>query len=224
MTAMETGARSPSAGQVRRAEKRPHGGASVELANHIAVAGTQMQGKGNGAGSAPMVHREYSTSLDRTLTRSTSINLKRETSWGPLPHVDSPVGAPANGGFAAALNLGRSDTRDPAIDAAMTLTDCFLRRESSLEKLGLLKRETSLGGGGKRGTSMEFKGPTLSTMPPPDPHAAHNDLPPPPSTQRQSSLHSLASIAELTSSEKGCLLYTSPSPRDRTRSRMPSSA
>ena len=24
--------------------------------------------------------------------------------------------------------------------------------------------------------------------------------------------------------EKGCLLYTSPSPRDRTRSRMPSSA
>ena len=27
-----------------------------------------------------------------------------------------------------------------------------------------------------------------------------------------------------TISDKGCLLYTSPSPRDRTRSRMPSSA
>ena len=37
-----------------------------------------------------------------------------------------------------------------------------------------------------------------------------------------------SSIAELELSErvgiKGCLLYTSPSPRDRTRSRMPSSA
>ena len=35
-----------------------------------------------------------------------------------------------------------------------------------------------------------------------------------------------AEAADLSSSEiqKGCLLYTSPSPRDRTRSRMPSSA
>ena len=29
---------------------------------------------------------------------------------------------------------------------------------------------------------------------------------------------------EVVDSPKGCLLYTSPSPRDRTRSRMPSSA
>ena len=31
-------------------------------------------------------------------------------------------------------------------------------------------------------------------------------------------------IAAMVKSYKGCLLYTSPSPRDRTRSRMPSSA
>ena len=31
-------------------------------------------------------------------------------------------------------------------------------------------------------------------------------------------------IGELEEKVKGCLLYTSPSPRDRTRSRMPSSA
>ena len=31
-------------------------------------------------------------------------------------------------------------------------------------------------------------------------------------------------IIDLTRGELGCLLYTSPSPRDRTRSRMPSSA
>ena len=31
-------------------------------------------------------------------------------------------------------------------------------------------------------------------------------------------------IEAINSSQKGCLLYTSPSPRDRTRSRMPSSA
>ena len=30
--------------------------------------------------------------------------------------------------------------------------------------------------------------------------------------------------AKITNEEKACLLYTSPSPRDRTRSRMPSSA
>ena len=30
--------------------------------------------------------------------------------------------------------------------------------------------------------------------------------------------------ADLVHDYKGCLLYTSPSPRDRTRSRMPSSA
>ena len=35
---------------------------------------------------------------------------------------------------------------------------------------------------------------------------------------------SLASASILTETVKGCLLYTSPSPRDRTRSRMPSSA
>ena len=29
---------------------------------------------------------------------------------------------------------------------------------------------------------------------------------------------------EINNLDKGCLLYTSPSPRDRTRSRMPSSA
>ena len=29
---------------------------------------------------------------------------------------------------------------------------------------------------------------------------------------------------EVYASDRGCLLYTSPSPRDRTRSRMPSSA
>ena len=35
----------------------------------------------------------------------------------------------------------------------------------------------------------------------------------------------LASVIDKGSTEKGaCLLYTSPSPRDRTRSRMPSSA
>ena len=34
----------------------------------------------------------------------------------------------------------------------------------------------------------------------------------------------LISIEEVTGNENGCLLYTSPSPRDRTRSRMPSSA
>ena len=33
-----------------------------------------------------------------------------------------------------------------------------------------------------------------------------------------------ASVATLGDSDKTCLLYTSPSPRDRTRSRMPSSA
>ena len=31
-------------------------------------------------------------------------------------------------------------------------------------------------------------------------------------------------ISVLVTGESGCLLYTSPSPRDRTRSRMPSSA
>ena len=31
-------------------------------------------------------------------------------------------------------------------------------------------------------------------------------------------------LAEWTANTGGCLLYTSPSPRDRTRSRMPSSA
>ena len=33
-----------------------------------------------------------------------------------------------------------------------------------------------------------------------------------------------AAVLELDSYYKDCLLYTSPSPRDRTRSRMPSSA
>ena len=33
-----------------------------------------------------------------------------------------------------------------------------------------------------------------------------------------------SSLEELTAENKRCLLYTSPSPRDRTRSRMPSSA
>ena len=31
-------------------------------------------------------------------------------------------------------------------------------------------------------------------------------------------------IQDISENHKGCLLYTSPSPRDRTRSRMPSSA
>ena len=31
-------------------------------------------------------------------------------------------------------------------------------------------------------------------------------------------------VKVITGNNKGCLLYTSPSPRDRTRSRMPSSA
>ena len=34
----------------------------------------------------------------------------------------------------------------------------------------------------------------------------------------------MGSDAEAQAAIKGCLLYTSPSPRDRTRSRMPSSA
>ena len=33
-----------------------------------------------------------------------------------------------------------------------------------------------------------------------------------------------AELAKLLEDKWGCLLYTSPSPRDRTRSRMPSSA
>ena len=36
--------------------------------------------------------------------------------------------------------------------------------------------------------------------------------------------HAPASFAGLPDTKKPCLLYTSPSPRDRTRSRMPSSA
>ena len=35
---------------------------------------------------------------------------------------------------------------------------------------------------------------------------------------------SLSRLAGAVAKEGGCLLYTSPSPRDRTRSRMPSSA
>ena len=38
------------------------------------------------------------------------------------------------------------------------------------------------------------------------------------------SCHALPSVAALLTASKPCLLYTSPSPRDRTRSRMPSSA
>ena len=36
--------------------------------------------------------------------------------------------------------------------------------------------------------------------------------------------HVIALQSRLTTQYKNCLLYTSPSPRDRTRSRMPSSA
>ena len=38
------------------------------------------------------------------------------------------------------------------------------------------------------------------------------------------SIHDLALMIKEVVGYKGCLLYTSPSPRDRTRSRMPSSA
>ena len=42
--------------------------------------------------------------------------------------------------------------------------------------------------------------------------------------QEQSTQESDTEQAVTTESEEPCLLYTSPSPRDRTRSRMPSSA
>jgi len=168
------------------------------------------QAKSNGADNPPLVHRDYSNSLDRTLTRATSINLKRDVSAGPFAqngvHTDSPMSnVLSNFGLSPIQNTSRVEPRDPAIDAAMTLTDCFLRRESSLEKLGLLKRENSLGGAAKRPTSMEWKGLDMVMPPPPsEPQmAVPADLPPPPRAERQSSLHSLASIAELTSSDKG---------------------
>ena len=40
----------------------------------------------------------------------------------------------------------------------------------------------------------------------------------------QVGVHITGPKGELTQSIRSCLLYTSPSPRDRTRSRMPSSA
>ena len=42
--------------------------------------------------------------------------------------------------------------------------------------------------------------------------------------ERETKLDEKKSDGELEDYSKGCLLYTSPSPRDRTRSRMPSSA
>jgi len=51
----------------------------------------------------------------------------------------------------------------------------------------------------------------------------------PPQGQEQQVMHMNPRIEKdrqliLDAQKKGCLLYTSPSPRDRTRSRMPSSA
>ena len=43
-------------------------------------------------------------------------------------------------------------------------------------------------------------------------------------TEVCASCHSMKYLTYRNLAEKGCLLYTSPSPRDRTRSRMPSSA
>jgi len=42
--------------------------------------------------------------------------------------------------------------------------------------------------------------------------------------QKQALSDGLEGVAEWAGDIEGCLLYTSPSPRDRTRSRMPSSA
>ena len=44
------------------------------------------------------------------------------------------------------------------------------------------------------------------------------------SQPRDSSIKTIQDIAAWVEGMMGCLLYTSPSPRDRTRSRMPSSA
>lgn len=180
--------------QGRTAGRETH----VEPNRNEPAAPAHPSGQLNGSTDAPpLVHREYSQNLDRTLTRSVSINLKREVSCGPIYQPgESPQGAAANFKFEAA-QMARNEPRDPAIDAALTLSDCFLRRESSLENLGLLNRENSLGQ--KRTNGGEWAGPKeVSVMPPPN-NDPHKDLPPPPSTQRQSSLHSLASIAELTS-------------------------
>lgn len=198
MNGTDGGARSPSS-QLRRAEKRPHpGGASADPKSN-----RDPSGDPNGHGpDQPSVGREFQQNIP--FTRDVSINLRRDTSLGPLyQNLDPLVAAPSVSGVSPSSN---GASRDPAIDAALTLTDCFLRRESSLEKLGLLKRESSLGvPGGKGATRVEWRPPAGSTMPPPhgDPAAMRDVLPPPPPTERQSSLHSLASIAELTSTEKG---------------------
>lgn len=94
-------------------------------------------------------------SNERSLTRLVSINLAREASMGQL-NPDSPARLDQGGPIGLTNGIGRSGgdgERDPATEAAITLTDCFLRRESSLEKLGLLKRESSLGGAAVKRTN-----------------------------------------------------------------------
>ena len=81
------------------------------------------------------------------IERGVSINLKREPSLGPMALAQQdgfPRVAPRPMHTEARPAAARVESRDPATEAALTLTDCFLRRESSLEKLGLLnvKRNT----------------------------------------------------------------------------------
>jgi len=129
------------------------------------------------------------------IERGVSINLKREPSLGPMALAQQPnlfphvVPRPMHTDARPAAT--RVESRDPATEAALTLTDCFLRRESSLEKLGLLnvKRNTSM----DPWKSLVETGPEVAAMPPP----THE----PPAVVRQSSLASLASIAELTSTK-----------------------
>ena len=127
---------------------------------------------------------------------------------GPLPrqYADPPDSAiePSAGELAAALPP--PNLRDPVVVAERQLLQCLLQYPSVADPLSL----SLLSAGDFSAPAHERVFETIATV---------GITPATSVTAWREAIHEAAPA-----SVKACLLYTSPSPRDRTRSRMPSSA